>query len=437
MTTVVVPVLPKTTKKQQKKWENKKFDNLIGPTDRAQDIKARESLVSARVSLLFKNSFFGNLATRLRLVNADEWCSTAATDGRNFYYNSKFINMLRPREVDFLFGHEVLHVVYDHMGRREDRDPQLWNIADDYCVNADLKRHGVGEFITTVPCLYESKYDGKSAEEVYDDLYEQADKIDLDQLLDKILDEHMDHEGGNDSDDEDGQEGDGNKKSKRPAPLSKEERDEIKKEIRAATIQAAQSAEAGQVPANVKRMVDSITQPKMPWRELIQANLTSTIKNDYSYMRPNRRSWHMDAIMPAMTPGEEVDIVVAIDTSGSISSAQCKAFLSEIQGIMDAFDGYRIHVFSFDSIAYTGQDFTSDNLESITDYVPQGGGGTDFDAIFAYLKENNIDPVRLIVFTDGYPWGSWGDPDYCDTTWIIHGDKNPSPPFGQWAIYEE
>ena len=75
--------------------------------------------------------------------------------------------------------------------------------------------------------------------------------------------------------------------------------------------------------------------------------------------------------------------------------------------------------------------------DSIEEYEPQGGGGTDFDCIFEYLKENAIDPKRLIVFTDGYPCGSWGDPDYCDTTWIIHGDKNPNPPFGTFAIYDE
>lgn len=438
MTTVVIPNLPKATEKQQKKWQNKKFDNLIGPSNKAEDAKARDSLIASRVALLLRNSFFGNLATRLRLVNADEWCPTAAVDGRNFYYNSRFVNMLRPREIDFLFGHEVLHIVYDHLGRREDRDPKLWNIADDYCVNADLKRHKVGDFITTVPCLYETKYDGLSAEEIYDDLYEQADKLDLDSLLDKMLDEHMDPEEDGSNGDPDTEDENGKKSGKgRPAPLSKEERDQIKQEIRAAAIQAAKSADAGQVPKNVQRMIDSITSPKMPWRDMLQTNLTSTIKNDYSYMRPNRRGWHMDGIMPAMNPGEEIDIVIAIDTSGSISQQQCKNFLGEVQGIMDAFDGYRIHVFSFDTVAYSGRDFTSDNLEDIGDYCPEGGGGTDFDAIFHYLKENDIDPVRLIVFTDGYPYGSWGDPDYCDTTWIIHGDKNPNPPFGQWAIYEE
>ena len=165
------------------KKESDKYKDLLGPTDPKLDRDVREKLITARVGLLLRASFFGNLATRLKLVNADEWCPTAATDGRNFYYNSRFVNDLKPKEVEFLFGHEVLHCVYDHMNRRGDRDPQLWNIADDYCVNADLKKHRVGEFITTVPCLYEQKYEGMCAEEVYDDLYENAEKINMSDLI--------------------------------------------------------------------------------------------------------------------------------------------------------------------------------------------------------------------------------------------------------------
>jgi predicted metal-dependent peptidase len=133
---------------------------------------------------------------------------------------------------------------------------------------------------------------------------------------------------------------------------------------------------------------------------------------------------------------ETIDICVSIDMSGSISDAQGRDFLSEIQGIMETFEDYRIHVATFDTDVYNMQLFTSDNLENIADYDLQGGGGTDFDAIFDYLKREAIEPKKLIVFTDGYPCGSWGDPNYCDTTWIIHGDPNPDPPFGVWALYE-
>ena len=416
----------------KKRSHSKKFDNLVGPTDSKIDFQARERLVTARIGLLLRHSFFGNLATRMQLINADLWCSTAATDGLKFYYNSRFIMMLKPKEVEFLVGHEVLHVVYDHMGRRGTRDPQMWNIADDYAVNADLKRHKVGEFIKTVPCLYETKYDGKAAEEIYDDLMKNVQKISIDDLLDQMIDDHMDGEGDGDGDTD----GDGNKKGKRPT-MSPEERERVRQEVKQAIINAASTAEAGQLPANVERMIRQHTNPVMPWRELIQTNLTSAIRSDYSWMRPSRRGWHMDAIMPGMNPGEEIDVVVALDMSGSISNKQAQAFLGEIGGMMNSFDGYKVHVFCFDTETYNPKDFSSENMDLIEEYEPMGGGGTDFDCIFKYLKENAIDPKRLIVFTDGYPFGSWGDPDYCDTTWIIHGDKNPNPPFGTYAIYDE
>jgi len=419
-----------------KKKRSSKFDNLIGPMDPKIDAQARELLVGARIGLLLRHSFFGNLATRMKLVNADEWCATAATDGITFYYNSRFIKMLKPKEIEFLFGHEVLHVVYDHMGRRNERDPQIWNIADDYAVNADLKRHNVGQFITTVPCLYETKYDGKPAEEIYDDLMKNVQKINIDSLIDQLLDDHMD---GEDGEGEGDSEGDGDKKGKgkRPKPMTPEERERTRQEIKQAIISAAQSAEAGTMPKGVERLIQQHTNPVMPWRELIQTNLTSAIRTDFSWMRPSRRGWHSDAIMPGMTPGEEIDVVVSLDMSGSISNKQAQAFLGEIAGMMDAFDGYKVHVFCFDTDTYNPQDFSSENMESIENYEPQGGGGTDFDCIFDYLKKNAIEPKRLIVFTDGYPCGSWGDPDYCDTTWIIHGDKNPNPPFGTFALYDE
>ena len=262
-----------------------KLAHLVGPTDPQIDFDARERLKTARIGLLLRHPFFGNLATRLTLINADEWCPTAATDGKNFYYNARFIMMLKKKEVEFLVGHEVLHVVYDHMDRRGDRDPQLWNIADDYCVNADLKKHGVGEFITTVPCLFDYKYADMSAEQVYDILYENAEIIDVDQLLDQLLDDHIDGDGGVGS--EDGEDGD--QEGKGPAKMTQEEKDQLKQEIKEAIISAAQGTEPGKLPKGVERMIKDMTAPVMDWHELIQSNVTSAFSNDYSFMKPNRR----------------------------------------------------------------------------------------------------------------------------------------------------
>jgi len=422
-----------TDKRKSKRSRSKKFENLVGPTDPNVDAQARERLVMARIGLLLKHSFFGNLATRLTLTNADEWLTTAATDGRRFYYNSRFVMMLKQKEVEFLVGHEVLHVVYDHLGRRIDRDPEIWNIANDYAVNADLKKHKVGEMITTVPCLYERKYEGLASEEIYDDLMKNVQYISIDDLLDQMLDDHIDGDG-DDSEDGDGNE---NRKGKGRPKLSEAEKEEIRQEMKQAILNAAQQAEAGSMPAGVERMIKQMTDPVMPWRELIQTNLTSAIKSDYTWMRPSRRSWHMDAVMPGMNPGEEIDVDIYIDMSGSISNKQGMQFLSEVAGMMDAFDGYNLRVTCFDTRCYNTQEFSSENMENIEEYDLHGGGGTDFDCIFDDLKEAGRVPNRLIVFTDGYPFGSWGDPDYCDTTWIIHGDPNPNPPFGTYAIYDD
>jgi predicted metal-dependent peptidase len=293
----------------------------------------------------------------------------------------------------------------------------------------------VGEFITSVPALYDVKFEGKSSEEIYDYLYENAEKINMDDLLDRIIDEHMDgdEEGdGNGSDGEDGKDG----KKKRPK-LSQEERDKIRDEIKEAMLSAAQTCDAGNLPGGVKRLIQQLTEPKMDWRELLRMQLESTIKSDYTWLRSSRKGWHVDAVMPGMKTTDAIDIAIAIDTSGSILDKQTRDFLSEIRGIMETFESYRIHVFTFDTQVYNPQQYDSDNLEDIEDYDVQGCGGTDFEAIFQYLKDADIEPKKLVVFTDGFPFGSWGDPNYCDTVWIIHSNKNPEPPFGVWAEYEE
>jgi predicted metal-dependent peptidase len=314
----------------------------------------------------------------------------------------------------------------------------LFNIANDYCVNADLIKHRVGEKITTVPCLHDPKYDGMSSEEIYDLLYEKAEKIDIGKLLDQMIDEHLDGEGDPDGDTDGDGDGDGDKKGKGRPTLTPEERQQIKDEIKEAMLAAAATVDgAGNLPAGVKRLIQELTEPQMNWRELLRMQLESTIKSDYTWMRASRKGWHMDAVMPGMKVDPMIDIAVAMDASGSISETMLKDFLGEIQGIMDSFPAYKIHVFTFDTEAYNPAQYDSDNLDDICDYEVKGGGGTDFDAIYSYLKENEIEPKRLVVFTDGYPFGSWGDENYADTVWILHGTTTIEPPWGQYAYYDE
>lgn len=402
------------------------------------DAAAREKLITARIGLLLKAPFFGNLATRMTLINADSWCPTAATDGRRFYYNSEFVNKMPLKQVEFLFGHEVLHAVYDHMGRRGNRDPKVWNIADDFCVNADLIDQRVGEKITVVGLLYDPKYKGMSAEEVYDDLMKNAKKINFGDLEKMLLDQHLDDEDG-DKDGKGDKDGDGNKPGNGRPRLTAEERKEIRDEVKEAMIQAAQAAGAGNLPGGVKRMIKDLTEPQISWKELLEQQIQSTIKNDYTFARPGRKSWHMDAILPATKPGETIDIVVGIDTSGSIGPEELKVFFSEIKGIMDTYEEYKITVLGWDTEIGGVGTFTSENMEDITTFDPMGGGGTDPHCVWDYLIENGIEPKKLIMFTDFcfFGWEPNKVESYCDTVWIIKGNPEAEPEFGIWAHYEE
>jgi len=135
-----------------------------------------DKIVVARVGLLLRHPFFGNMATRLIIKECDDWCPTAATDGKYFYYNRNFVDALSNDELVFLWGHEVEHCVYDHFGRRGDKQPLLWNIANDYVVNMDLVEGNVGKKISLVDICFDYKYQRWTSEEVYEDLYKQAEE---------------------------------------------------------------------------------------------------------------------------------------------------------------------------------------------------------------------------------------------------------------------
>ena len=155
--------------------------------------------------------------------------------------------------------------------------------------------------------------------------------------------------------------------------------------------------------------------------------------------RPNRKAWHTGAILPGMNFQDTIDICIGLDMSGSIGNSQAKDFLSEIKGIMDEFKDYNIKVWCFDTQVYNEQDFSADNGEDLSAYEIYGGGGTDFDVNWTYMKDNDIQPKKFIMFTDGYPWNSWGDETYCDTVFVIHShnDKNLQAPFGITVHYNE
>ena len=414
--------------------------------------KVQEQIITARVGLLISQPFWGNLATRLKLMDVtdDGWCPTAATDGVHLYYNRDFASKLDIGETQFLVGHEIGHCVLDHFGRRGDRNPQVWNIAGDLVINGELVDAKIGKMIRVVKPLWDTKYRGKFTEEVYDELMKNAKVIDFSQM--STLDQHLPLEGdsqengsassNNAKNGKDNMEGDGADASKNEngagngnmPTISKEQIKDLRDEFREAVIAAAAAAGAGNTPGFVKRLIKDFTEPKMSWKDLLRQQIQSVIRSDFTWTRPNRKTWSTGVYLPGMDPEQTIDVCVALDTSGS-THAMVKDFVSEVKGIMEQFRDFKIKIWTFDTQCYNVQDFDEHTRHDMDTYEVMGGGGTDFMVNWQFMRNNDIQPKKLIMFTDGYPFGSWGEPDYCDTVFIIHGTESIVPPFGVHAYY--
>jgi predicted metal-dependent peptidase len=385
-----------------------------------------EKLITARIGLMVKQPFFGSMATRLTIVRDDEM-KTAATDGRNFFYNLEFIAGLTTQETEFLFGHEVLHNAFEHHIRKDFPDSVdvanedgtmskkcrhhlLWNIACDYAVNEILISGKIGNQIADT--LYDAKYQGKCAEEIYDDLVKNADKIDINSLADMLLDEHL---------------SDLEKNGKK---LSEEEKQKIREEIRENLLSSAQNA--GSLPSGVNRLVKGLTSPQISWKDELRMDIQSVINFDYSFYKPSRKGMQQGYVLPGMKKDDALDVCIAIDTSGSIDEKTLSVFFSEIQGIMEQYNDYTIRIWSFDTEVHNEEIFRSDEGGDITTYVPAGGGGTTFEANWDYMKTNDIHPKVFIMFTDMCPCGGWGDESYCDNVIFVGYNSNGRiAPFGK------
>ena len=398
----------------------------------------------ARLSLLFNNPFFGTLAMQLPLQEADDWCPTAAVDGRYIYWNRKFFESLSVDEIIFVIAHEIMHVVYDHFGRRSHRDPGYWNMANDFVINAMLHNEKIGAMPTkAVPVkdgngtttqrvgLYDKRYEGWTSEAVYDDL--QKRKVTKQMTLDVHL------ELG-----KDGQDGDGKKQMQgtdgKPIPvqISDEDLKKIREEIKNKVLQSAQAAQSqGNLPMGIARMVDMLVEPKINWRDYIQQSIQSQLTADYTWHKPNRRHMGSDIIFPSLIKEDTIDVEVSIDLSGSISKEMARDFLSEIHGITTQYNNFTIAVSTFDTRLYNRQVFTSENVDDMLGYEPKGGGGTQISVVWDYLKKNDLVPKLLIVFTD-LEDDNHGDPDYCNTLFLINNPWNKQilPQHGTWVRYE-
>jgi predicted metal-dependent peptidase len=371
-------------------------------------------MLKARVRLLFEQPLLGQMIMHLDMRDASDWCDTAATDGKNFYYNREFIKSLDLEELIFVHGHEIYHCALDHIFRRGDRDKDYWNQSIDFIVNYILVRDKVGKM--PKGCLYNEYYtDEFSAEELYALLERTGVKR-------QPMDVHLD----------------ASNPGRTGAPtLSPAEIDEIRDTMRSVMMQAIEATDPSKFPAGLTRILNRLRKPKINWRQMLVSVLRSTIKYDYTYTRLSRRSWSSGLILPGQDVTERVEAIAFLDGSGSTTQEMVTDFLSESRGIMKMFRDFSLTIGTFDVNVYNVRVFTPSNANEIESYEFIGGGGTAPSCCWDYMKVNHLKPDKLIIFTDGEVGNDWGDSQYCDTLFIIHSNPGITAPYGKTVHYEK
>lgn len=377
-------------------------------------------MLKARVRLLIEQPLFGQIIMYLEMEDASSWCPTAATDGRKFYYNRDFIDSLSSEELLFVHGHEVLHVILEHVFRRGDRDKLVWNFAIDLITNFILVKSKIGKMPKF--CLYDEKYtDEYSAEQLYDLLMLMQKKmVKIEPSFDMHLDAASSAENTADG----------------TPQLGSIEIEEMRDTMRSALIQAAQNTDVGNIPLGIHRLLNRLTQPKINWRQILVSLLRSTIKYDYTYTRVSRRSWSSGLILPGQDVADRVTAVAWLDGSGSTTQAMITDFLSEVNGIMRTFRDFELTIGTFDTEVYNVEVFTPHNAREINRYQFKGGGGTMPSCCWEYMKSKQLRPQKALIFTDGEVGNDWGDSQYCETVFIIHSNPLIQASYGKTLHYE-
>lgn len=372
---------------------------------------AAERISKARTMLILDHPFFGSLSLRLKIVNDSNVTKDMATDGRSIYYNEKYIDGLEDDELVGMMAHLVMHPAMQHHTRRGHRDVKKWNKACDLAINTPLMEAG---FKLPMNLPVDPRHAGKSAESIYTVLEEDDSKDDnKDQNQQQPDDQNGNGSGGGDGD----QEGDGNSQAPgsvmdAPDPLQDQA------EWQMAVKQAAQAAQMmGNMPADMARLTQEANRPRYDWRALLMRFAQDQAKNDYSWKTPNRRYMQQGLYLPEINDTQMGEMVIAIDSSGSINDHILAKFIGAIQGVADQVKPRNIKVMVCDARVHTITDFGRD--EPIEGIGLKGGGGTDFCPVFEAIDENEEEkPICVMYLTDGY--GRFPDqPCEVPTLWVM------------------
>lgn len=414
------------------------------------DLNAIETkLAAARTRLILDKPFLGALVLRLPMHAAKpDWCPTTATDARAFYFNPEYIASLSLDQTQFMLAHEALHCALSHFARRQHRVIHKWDLACDYAINPLL----IDDGLKPPPhALVMPVYKGMTAEEIYpliddNDESETLDKHAYDRdnqsrgsksrLDEKDLDQRQRERQQSQPDETDGQQGkEGGARNAQPQegggagepePLTPDEQETLSVQWQQRMAGAAQQAmQAGKLGGELKRLIDHLLQPQLPWRMLLARYMTAVSRDDYSYARPARRE--CDFVLPSLR-SRQMDLVVAIDTSGSIKDSEMEEFIDEV----DALKGQvraRVTLLPCDAALCEGAPFRFEPWEQFCRPRDlKGGGGTSFVPVFQWIAKEGIQPDLLVYFTDADGEFPKQEPPY-PVLWLVKGRSQI--PWGQ------
>ena len=355
--------------------------------------------------------FYASVLYQMPMVEKSS-LPTMATDGKSIFYNAEFTDALSEAELDGVKVHEAYHRILKHHLRMGKRDAELWNIACDYAINPIIIQSGL---VLPEGALIDAKFKGMSAEKIYDLLKQ---------------DQGDDGNGGGGSGQPQPQEW-GNVEDQ-GGGMSE---DQIKSEeatINAQVVMAVNSmkTEAGKLPANIKEIIDEMKRSQIDWKDVLRRFVGGDQPEGYSYRRPNRRQWYLNEVVtPVSNKIGCGDIVVGIDTSGSVSSIELSHFLGELNAIAESSGAESVTIITCD---YDVQGVVRyEKGDQIEDIVCKGRGGTRVMPVFDYIAENNINVDNFIYFTDmgigDYPEHDVGYP----ILWVSSDMRGEEAPIGE------
>nr|WP_320193234.1 VWA-like domain-containing protein [uncultured Desulfobacter sp.] len=415
-----------------------------------EDKRAKNRLLKARADMVLNHPFFASLAMRLTLKE-DRTCRTAWTDGKTFGYNPDYINILPREKLVGLSAHTVMHPACNHHLRKKDKNPKTWNKACDYVINPIILEAGL---VLPDGFLWDEAYIGKTAEQVYARLIEgQGEEESTDEENNypdpssqkKSRDEEQkdeekhssvtdDSEKGveekTDSDDNADPGGSGEvRDGTTPKNKTFSEQSDPDTDWDQALIQATANARnMGKLPKGVEILVKERFSPTLPWSTLLSRFIQQSARHDYTWTRPNRRYIHQDLYFPSLVSDQLPQLVVAVDTSGSIKPCEIERFGAELKAIL-SMNPSLIHLVYAD-MAVTGYEVIGVGDFNLS-FNPKGGGGTDFTVVFDFIEKQGIHPFCLLFFSDmecmRFPSFTPAYP----VLWIRIGHGGFTPPFGE------